>query len=81
LHLIDHGSTESTLTWADGARVAVRGSPELTRWVVWTVAGRDFVCLEPWSAPADALNSGEGLIELPNGRQRSLWVELELYGR
>jgi galactose mutarotase-like enzyme len=78
LHLIDHGSTESTLTWADGARVAIRGSAELTRWVVWTVAGRDFVCVEPWSAPADALNSGEGLIELPSGRQRSLWVEIEL---
>jgi galactose mutarotase-like enzyme len=77
LHLIDHGSSHSALTWDDGARVVVRASPELTRWVVWTLAARDFVCLEPWTAPADALNTGESLIELPPKARRSLWVELE----
>jgi galactose mutarotase-like enzyme len=76
LHLVDHGSTESALTWADGTRLAVRGSPELTRWVVWTLAGRDFVCLEPWTCPADALNTGESLLELAPGARRSLRVEL-----
>ncbi|HEY3821447.1 MAG TPA: galactose mutarotase [Polyangiaceae bacterium] len=76
LHLVDHGSTDSELTWPDGARLALRASPELTRWVVWTLAGRDFVCVEPWTAPADALNSGESLIELAPGAKRSLWVEL-----
>jgi galactose mutarotase-like enzyme len=80
LHLLDHGSTESALTWANGARVAIRGSRELTRWVVWTLAGKDFVCVEPWTSPADALNSGEGLLELPSGRRRSLWVEFEASG-
>ena len=30
--------------------------------------GKDFVCLEPWTAPADALNRGEGLREVaPRG--------------
>jgi galactose mutarotase-like enzyme len=77
LHLLDHGSTESELAWGDGARLAIRASPELTRWVVWTLAGRDFVCVEPWTAPADALNTGEGLIELTPGAKRSLWVELK----
>jgi galactose mutarotase-like enzyme len=76
LHLVDHGSTESELTWADGARLAVRGSAEMIRWVVWTLAGRDFVCLEPWSCPADALNTGESLLELAPGAKRSLRVEL-----
>ncbi len=77
LHLIDHGSTESELAWGDGARLAIRASPDLTRWVVWTLAGRDFVCVEPWTAPADALNTGESLLELAPGRKRSLRVELE----
>jgi galactose mutarotase-like enzyme len=76
LHLVDHGSTESELTWADGARLAVHGSAEMIRWVVWTLAGRDFVCLEPWSCPADALNTGESLLELAPGAKRSLRVEL-----
>ncbi len=76
LHLVDHGSTESELAWGDGARVAIRASSELTRWVVWTLRGRDFVCVEPWTAPADALNTGESLIELAPGARRALWVEL-----
>ena len=58
MHLIDHGQTEGTLALGDGSAITVRGSPELRRWVVWTVSGKDFVCLEPWSAPGNALNTG-----------------------
>ena len=77
LHLLDHGSTQSSLAWKDGSRVAIRGSSELTRWVVWTVHGKDFVCLEPWTAPANALNTGESLIEVPPQGSHSLWIELQ----
>lgn len=35
--------------------------------VFWTVKGKDFYCLEPWSAPRNALNTGERLLYLdPN---------------
>jgi galactose mutarotase-like enzyme len=81
LHLIDHGSTDSALTWGDGARLAIRASPEFGRWVVWTLAGKDFVCVEPWTAPADALNTGESLLELGPGARRALWIEMEYEGR
>jgi galactose mutarotase-like enzyme len=77
LHLLDHGGTESSLTWKDGSRIAIRGSAELTRWVVWTVEGKDYVCLEPWTAPANALNTGESLLEVAPGGSRGLWVELQ----
>ena len=77
LHLLDHGGTESALTWKDGSRVAIRGSAELTRWVVWTVEGKDYVCVEPWTAPANALNTGESLLEIAPGGSRSLWIELQ----
>jgi galactose mutarotase-like enzyme len=77
LHLLDHGGTESALTWKDGSRMAIRGSAELTRWVVWTVEGKDYVCVEPWTAPANALNTGEGVIEVPAGGARSLWIEMQ----
>lgn len=32
--------------------------------VFWTVKGKDFYCLEPWSAPRNAFNTGEHLIRL-----------------
>lgn len=78
LHLLDHGSTESTLTRGEGSKVTVRTSPEFGRWVVWTLPGKEFVCLEPWTAPGDALNTGEGLLSLPGGASKELWIELEV---
>jgi galactose mutarotase-like enzyme len=75
LHLLDHGSTASELVSPLG-KVELRGSPEYTHWVVWTLAGRDFVCLEPWTCPGDALNTGERLLVLAPGETRSLWIEL-----
>lgn len=80
LHLLDYGSTDSALGWGDGTRLAIRASSEFGRWVVWTLAGKDFVCVEPWTAPADALNTGESLLELAPGARRGLWIEME-YGR
>ncbi len=80
LHLIDHGSTSTTLRAADGAQVDLRASEEFTRWVVWTLPGRDFVCVEPWTAPANALNTGDSLVDLAAGASRDLWVELESTG-
>lgn len=32
--------------------------------VFWAVEGKDYVCLEPWSAPRNALNTGESLTYL-----------------
>ena len=67
LHLRDHGGTASALHLSDGSRIDVRASSEFTRWVVWTLRDQPYVCLEPWSAPFDALNTGEGLLEIPPG--------------
>jgi galactose mutarotase-like enzyme len=76
LHLLDHGSTESTFTSGD---VAIRlvGSREFSKWVVWTLRGRDFVCVEPWTCPGDALNTGEGLLFLAPGQARALQLTIE----
>ncbi|HEY9909922.1 MAG TPA: aldose epimerase, partial [Thermosynechococcaceae cyanobacterium] len=35
--------------------------------VFWTLKGKDFYCLEPWSAPRNALNTGENLLHVPPG--------------
>lgn len=79
LHLLDHGSDTGTLHYADGARIAVSASPQFSRWIVWTLAGKDFVCLEPWTSPGNALNTGEGLIELAGGQVQESWMELRFH--
>jgi galactose mutarotase-like enzyme len=76
LHLLDHGGSESALDWPDGAHLDLRASPDFGRWVVWTLAGRDFVCVEPWTAPADALNTGESLLVVAPGASKALWIEM-----
>jgi galactose mutarotase-like enzyme len=75
LHLLDHGSTECSLISPTGT-VTLRGSAEYTHWVVWTLAGRDFVCLEPWTCPGNAINTGDRLLTLAPGATRTLWLEI-----
>lgn len=79
LHLEDHGGSEARLQTPHGS-VVLRGSPELSRWVVWTQPGKPFVCLEPWTAPGNALNSGVGLLVVAPGATRRLALELLVEG-
>ena len=62
LHLLDHGSTCVTFQ-RDDAPVTIE-SDMMTAWVVWTLPGRDFVCVEPWTCPGNALNTRTDLWEL-----------------
>ena len=81
LHLVDHGRSEASLELVGGDRIVVRGSAEYRRWVVWTLAGKDFVCLEPWTAAANALNTGASLLVVPPRSHVALFVEIELVAR
>jgi galactose mutarotase-like enzyme len=49
-----------------------------TTLVFWTVKGKDFYCLEPWSAPRNAMNTGEDLTLLEPGATVETWVKLEV---
>lgn len=51
-------------------------SPEFTTLVFWTLQGKDYYCLEPWTAPRNALNTGVDLIQLPAQASMVLQVEL-----
>ena len=44
--------------------------------VFWTVKGKDYYCLEPWSAPRNALNTGEHLTQLAPGASCETSVRL-----
>lgn len=77
LHLPDQKQRHMTLALADGGRITVRGSADFSYWVVWTVAGKDYVCIEPWTAPGNALNTGERLLTLAAGRRHESFMEIE----
>jgi galactose mutarotase-like enzyme len=73
LHLHGHGGSSASLI-LPSHRVRVDASAEYGHWVVWTLSGKDFVCLEPWTAPGNALNTGAELIRLAPGEARALFV-------
>jgi galactose mutarotase-like enzyme len=68
MHLLDHSLQGTTLERGPGLRpVELAWSPSFTTLVVWTLAGRDFVCVEPWTAPGGALKTGQGLLTVAPG--------------
>ncbi len=79
LHLVDHGSTAGVLHLPDGGRIDVVASHEFTRWVVWSLPAKPFICVEPWTCPGNALNTGEQLLRLAPGSFRESWVEIRVH--
>ncbi len=47
-----------------------------TTLVFWTVKGKDFYCLEPWSANRNSLNTGENLTVLDPGKTFTAVLQL-----
>lgn len=76
LHLLDHRQSGTVLHRPPGAPVRLRYSPEFRTLVLWTLGGRDFICVEPWTAPAGALASGAGILRLAPGERRTLSFEI-----
>ncbi len=76
LHLLDHSLATCALQFEDGNAIVLRASQAFARWVVWTVGDRPFVCVEPWTAEANALNSGELLTVLRPRSTRAEWMEV-----
>ncbi len=46
--------------------------------VFWTLKGKDFYCLEPWSASRNAINTGEQLIRLASDRSWEALVRMSI---
>lgn len=48
--------------------------------VFWTVKGKNYYCLEPWSAGRNALNTGQNLIHLPPQESLNTLVRFTVSG-
>lgn len=59
-----------------GYTVELNYSDPYSTLVFWTVKGKDFICLEPWSAPRNALNTKEKLTYLEPGKSCEWLVEM-----
>jgi galactose mutarotase-like enzyme len=51
--------------------LTVKSSEQYRTVVFWTVAGKDFYCLEPWTAPRNSLNTGVDLLHVSSGETLS----------
>lgn len=70
--------TASVIDRGRGLKITLSYSDIYSTLVFWTVKGKDFYCLEPWSAPRNALNTGERLTELAPGDSHEAFVQLEV---
>jgi galactose mutarotase-like enzyme len=57
-------------------RLKLDCDPIYSTLVFWTVKGKEFYCLEPWSAPRNALNTDDRLIHLASGETLETFVQL-----
>jgi galactose mutarotase-like enzyme len=78
IHLRDHGSSRSSLQRPGAHTIEIEGSAEFTQWVIWALTGKDFICVEPWTAPSNALNSGERLLWVEPGEERALSLAIRV---
>ncbi len=70
LDLVFRQITERSASVTDqerGFKITLGYSDLYSTLIFWTIKGKDFYCLEPWSAPRNSLNTGEHLTELPPG--------------
>lgn len=58
--------------------ITIEMSEEYRYVVVWTVQGSNFVCVEPWMAAPDAMNTGESLSRILPGRSMKSAVRIGL---
>ncbi len=59
-----------------GKKLTVEMSEEYEFLVMWTLKGKDFICVEPWMSAPDAFNTGKGIIKLRPGDSKQAWVKI-----
>ena len=78
LALLDHEDDGTVLHRGEGPPIQLRWSPRFRTLVLWTLRGKEFICVEPWTAPGLALATGEGLLHLAPGEATSPWLEISV---
>jgi galactose mutarotase-like enzyme len=56
------GQTARVTDWQRRLRLTLDYDKTYSTLVFWTIQGKDYYCLEPWSGPRNAINTGEDLV-------------------
>lgn len=65
------------ITGLDGEdRMSIEMSDQYKHIVVWTLPNSEFVCIEPWMASPDAMNTGDGLCRVAPGQSLTSWIKI-----
>ena len=59
-----------------GRKITLKYSDFFSTLVFWTLKDQDFICVEPWSAPRNAINTGEQLTILQPGASCKASIEM-----
>ena len=59
-----------------GNKITLKYDDFFSTIVFWTRKGKDFICLEPWSAPRNAINTGEKLTSIKPGTTYNSTLEM-----
>ncbi|MFC5407386.1 aldose epimerase [Cohnella soli] len=76
--LLDANKAEITFPLVGKHHVRLTYSEQFRYVVLWSVAGKPFVCVEPWTALNEALNDKKGLLSIEPGASLALWMNVEL---
>lgn len=76
LHFIDHKPKETVMTRPGRRTLRITWDDPYKWLVVWTQKGKDFVCVEPWTARANALNTGDGLVHVGPRESRKSFIAI-----
>ncbi|RED64655.1 aldose epimerase [Cohnella lupini] len=74
--LLDATRPQVTFPLAQGRKVKLSYSEQFRYVVLWSVEGKPFVCVEPWTALNEALNDKEGLLMVSPGHTQSLTLNI-----
>jgi galactose mutarotase-like enzyme len=74
--LLDARNPEISFPLAEGRKVHLSYSEEFRYAVLWSVEGKPFVCVEPWTALNEALNNKAGLLTVSQGETLNLAMHI-----
>lgn len=72
--LLDADDRKINFQLGDSSRIEMETGPEFAYTVLWTEAGKDFVCIEPWMAKNEELNRQEELQMVPANGELNTFV-------
>ncbi|OCR02194.1 aldose epimerase [Oscillatoriales cyanobacterium USR001] len=70
------GLAATAMDRSRGLRLILSYNSSYGSLVFWTLKGKEFYCLEPWTAPRNALNTGGHLIKLKPGASCEMLVRM-----